>query len=191
VSAPERVEAARRSAECVYPAAEVIAAVDRLAVRLTVALADENPLLLCVLNGGLPFTGALMQRLQFPLTLSYVHVGRYGDAILGGELTWHARPQEDLSGRHVLLIDDILDEGVTLAALEDWCRCEGASAVTTAVLLEKGAGGRATFAALPCPDRYVFGWGMDFEGYWRNLPDIYALDASLKKTPNKSLDEEG
>lgn len=184
MSAPERIEAARRSADCLYTAAEVIAAVDRLAVRLTVALADENPLLLCVLNGGLPFTGALMQRLQFPLTLSYMHVGRYGDATRGGELSWHARPQESLAGRHVVLIDDILDEGVTLAALEAWCRDQGASAVTTAVLLEKGEGGRATFAALPCPDRYVFGWGMDFEGYWRNLPAIYALDASLEASSN-------
>lgn len=188
MSALERIEAARRSAERLYAGAEVIAAIDRLAVRLTVALADENPLLLCVLNGGLPLTAALMQRLQFPLTLSYVHVGRYGDATRGGTLSWYARPQESLAGRHVVLVDDILDEGVTLAALATWCRNEGASAVTTAVLLEKGEGGRATFAALACPDRYVFGWGMDFEGYWRNLPDIYALDTSLQKTLNQSPD---
>ena len=180
MSAPERIERARRTADCIYSAAEVTAAIDRLAVRLTVALAEADPLLICVLNGGLPFTGALMQRLQFPLTLSYVHVGRYGDETSGGELTWHARPQADLAGRHVLLTDDILDEGITLTALEDWCLSQGASAVSTAVLLEKGNGGRATFAALPCPDRYVFGWGMDFEGYWRNLPAIYALDQSLE-----------
>ncbi len=180
MSTLERIERARQSAACLYTAAEVTAAIDRLAVRLTVALAEADPLLICVLNGGLPFTGALMQRLQFPLTLSYVHVGRYGDATAGGELTWHAEPQADLTDRHVLLVDDILDEGVTLAALQAWCLEQGASAVSTAVLLEKGEGGRATFAALPCPDRYVFGWGMDFEGYWRNLPAIYALDESLE-----------
>lgn len=173
--APGRIEQARQSAECLYPAEQVTAAIDRLAVRLSVTLAEENPLLLCVLNGGLPFTAALMQRLHFPLTLCYVHVGRYGDATRGGELSWYARPREDLTGRHVVLVDDILDEGVTLRALEAWCLEAGAAAVTTAVLLEKGEPGRATFAALPCPDRYVFGWGMDFEGYWRNLPAIYAL----------------
>ncbi len=177
---PERLERVRQSAERVYTAAEVTAAIDRLAVRLTVALAEENPLLLCVLNGGLPFTAALMQRMQIPLTLSYVHVGRYHGATRGGELTWHARPQADLEGRHVLLVDDILDEGLTLAALEAWCLEQGARAVTSTVLLEKGAGSREIFAALPCPDRYVFGWGMDFEGYWRNLPEIYALDESLE-----------
>jgi hypoxanthine phosphoribosyltransferase len=180
VSTLDRIEHARQSAECLYTAEEVITAIDRLAVRVTVALAEADPLLLCVLNGGLPFTSALMQRLQFPLTLSYVHVGRYGDATSGGALTWHARPQADLKDRHVVLVDDILDEGVTLAALEAWCFAAGASAVSSAVLLEKGEGGRATFAALSCPDRYVFGWGMDFEGYWRNLPAIYALDKSLE-----------
>jgi hypoxanthine phosphoribosyltransferase len=178
VTTLERLERVRERAERLYTVDEVITAIDRVAVRLSVALADENPLILCVLNGGLPFTGALMQRLQFPLTLSYVHVGRYRDATTGGELTWHARPQEKINGRHVVLVDDILDEGVTLTALETWCQEEGASAVTSVVLMEKGASGRATFAALPCPDRYVFGWGMDFEGYWRNLTAIYALDES-------------
>ena len=115
------MQRARQTADCLYTAEEVTAAIDRLAVRLAVALADEEPLLLCVLNGGLPFTGALMQRLHFPLTLSYVHVGRYGDATSGGALTWHAKPQADLKDRHVLLVDDILDEGVTLAALAGWC----------------------------------------------------------------------
>ncbi len=177
MKAPARVIRARERAELLFPRAQVLAAIDRLAVRLTVALAEENPLLLCVLNGGLPFTGALMQRLLFPLELSCVHVGRYGDATQGGELQWHVRPGVPVADRHVLLVDDIVDEGVTLAGLERWCRAEGAREVTTAVLLDKTARNEANvrFAALVCPDRYVFGWGMDYEGYWRNLPDIYAL----------------
>jgi hypoxanthine phosphoribosyltransferase len=182
-SVPVRVLQARETAERLFSADTVLAAIDRLSVRLTVSLAEENPVLLCVLNGGLPFTAALMQRLQFPLELSYVHVGRYGDATRGGELRWHARPGIPLNGRHVVLLDDIADEGVTLAALEAWCRDEGATEVTAAVLLDKKARGgkRAAFSALECPDRYVFGWGMDFEGYWRNLPEIYALAEHLEK----------
>lgn len=178
---PARVRQALEQGEVVYTAERVVAAIDRLAVRLTVALAEENPLLLCVLNGGLPFTGALMQRLQFPLELSYVHVGRYGDQTTGGELRWHARPQASLAGRHVVLIDDILDEGVTLAALKTWSLDEGARSVSSVVLLDKELAGAfaADYAALSCPDRYVFGWGMDFEGYWRNLPAIYALPETL------------
>lgn len=182
MTVPARILAARETADVLFTRETVIAAIDRLAVRLTVALADENPLLLCVLNGGLPFTAALMQRLQFPLEMSYVHVGRYGDATRGGELRWHARPEMPLTDRHVVLVDDIMDEGITLAALSDWCREEGARAVTTAVLLDKTApgGAGADFTALACPDRYVFGWGMDFEGYWRNLPDIHALAAHME-----------
>lgn len=181
MSARGRVTEAFERAELIYSQDQVLAAIDRLAVRLTVALAEENPLLLCVLNGGLPFTGALMQRLLFPLELSYVHVGRYGDRTQGGELVWHSRPQTPLKDRHVVLVDDILDEGVTLAALQSWCREEGASAVTSVVLLDKAAAEQrqVDFAAMSCPDRYVFGWGMDFEGYWRNLPAIYALPETL------------
>ena len=182
MTVPDRVQQALDRGELIYTAAEVNAAIDRIAVRLTVALAGESPLLICVLNGGLPFTGALMQRLRFPLELAYLHVGRYGDSTTGGVLSWHAKPQMPLTGRHVVLVDDILDEGVTLAELKRWCLAEGARAVSTVVLLDKCAAGRsqADFHALTCPQRYVFGWGMDFESYWRNLPEIYALPERLE-----------
>jgi len=181
VKVPTAVLAARNDAELLFSRVEVLRAIDQLAVRLTVALAEVNPLLVCVLHGGLPFTGAVMQRLQFPLELCYLHVGRYGDATRGGALVWHARPRLSLTGRHVVLLDDIVDEGVTLGELKAFCLAEGALAVTTVVLLDKKpvrerVGAAAPdHAALICPDRYVFGWGMDFEGYWRNLPDVYAL----------------
>jgi hypoxanthine phosphoribosyltransferase len=184
VNVPPSVLAARETSERIFSRAAVITAIDRLAVRLTVALAEENPILVCVLHGALPFTAALMQRLQFPLQLTYVHVGRYGEGTEGGALTWHARPQLELEGRHVVLIDDILDEGVTMAALKRFCAEAGARRTTGVVLLDKRtvreARGAAPpdHAALDCPDRYVFGWGMDFEGYWRNLPDIHALPST-------------
>ena len=187
MSLPELARRARTEGERLFSRAQVERAIDQLAVRLTVEFAAANPLLVCVLNGGLPFTGALMQRLLFPLTLSYVHVGRYGDQTRGGELSWHARPQAELEGRAVLLIDDILDEGVTIDVLKDWCRAAGARDVYSVVLLDKSltltGASRADFAALDCPDRYVFGWGMDVEGYWRNLPDIYALPEGLTTAP--------
>lgn len=183
---PPRVLAARETAEVLFPQPVVLKAIDQLSVRLTVALADANPLLICVLHGGLPFTAAVMQRLQFPLELTYLHVGRYDRNTRGGALTWHAHPRLGLAGRHVVLLDDIVDEGVTLGALRDYCLGEGAEAVTTAALLDKAevrarAGAPAPdHAALICPDRYVFGWGMDFEGYWRNLPDVWALPRNLE-----------
>ena len=187
MSVPAAVLAARESSEILFPRAEVLRAIDQLAVRLTVLLAEANPLLVCVLHGGLPFTAAILQRLQFPLELTYLHVGRYGEATRGGALTWHARPRLPLDGRHVVLLDDIVDEGVTLRELKAFCLAEGATRVTTVVLLDKATVRERVgapppdHAALVCPERYVFGWGMDFEGYWRNLPDVYALPPGMEK----------
>ena len=186
MSVPAAVLAARDRSEVLFSRETVLQAIDRLAVRVTVALAEENPLLVCVLNGGLPFAGALMQRLQFPLELTYLHVGRYGRETRGGELIWHARSPVSFRDRHVLLADDILDKGVTMAALKTHCLETGARAVSVAVLVRKALTEpdpeRLTpdFQALACPDRYLFGWGMDYQGYWRNLPDIHVLPEMLQ-----------
>ena len=149
---------------------------------MTVALSGRNPLLVCVMHGAVPFAGTLLTRLQFPLEMTYVHVGRYGQETTGSDvLDWYARPRQSLAGRHVVFLDDILDQGHTLAALRDWALTEGADSVSTAVLVDKEIDGReqrpiaADFAALSCEDLFLFGCGMDYKGYWRNLPAIYAL----------------
>lgn len=176
--------AARRRAELLVSPAEVQAAIDRLAVRLALRLADANPWLLAVMHGALPFAGALTMRLNFPLELGYLHVGRYLHATEGGRLNWHSAPDYDLRDRTVVLVDDVLDRGVTLTELVRWARAAGAREVLTAVLVDKQVDAErplaTDFAALVCPDRYLFGWGMDYQGYWRNLPAIYALPAELE-----------
>ncbi len=183
---PRDVLAARARAEEIVSAEAVQFAIDQTAVRLTVALNDANPVLLCVLHGGLAYTGELLKRLPFPLELSYVHVGRYGDATRGQGLTWFARPTLELARRHVLLIDDIFDQGKTLSALVAWSFAQGAAAVTTTVLVDKllksqrGEAISIDYAALRCRDRYLFGCGMDYRGYWRNLPAIYALPRDME-----------
>lgn len=177
MSAPQAVIQAREQAELLFGRADVVAAIDRLAVRLNVAFADADPLLVCVMKGAVPFTGALMQRLPFALEMDYVHVTRYRDRTIGGELEWRSTTP-DVSGRVVLLVDDVLDRGTTLQALLRWGQAAGAVSLSTVVLLDKQVQPRALepdYAALRGPDRYVFGWGMDYHGYWRNLPDIYAL----------------
>jgi hypoxanthine phosphoribosyltransferase len=180
---PEQVLQARERAELIVSADAVEFAIDQIAVRLAAVLAEKNPLLLCVMNGGLPYSAELARRLQFPLQLGYVHVGRYGTATQGGTLEWMAQPSIDVSGRHVLFVDDILDEGVTLMELVRWARGAGASGVTSTVLVEKDAP-RAEkvvvdYPAMQCPDRYLIGCGMDYQGYWRNLPGIYALPGDM------------
>jgi len=167
------------SAEVIYTAEEVAAAVSRVAAEITEKLGETNPLLLCVMSGGVPFTGQLMTQLLFPLELDYLHVTRYGQETTGGALSWRSAPWTSVKGRTVLVLDDILDEGLTLAAIIERMKELGAKACYTAVATDKLNGKKkpiqADFVALTVPDRFVFGYGMDVRGAWRNLPAIYAV----------------
>lgn len=156
-------------------------AISRMAIEISDELREANPVVICVMNGGLIFAGQLLTKLVFPLVVDYVHATRYGHEINGAQLNWTVRPQIDLTGRTVLLLDDILDEGVTLAAIADYCREQGAAKVLMAVLVEKlherkvTKGMRADFTGVEITDRFLFGYGLDYKGYWRNAPGIYAV----------------
>lgn len=168
-------------ADCLYDEARVEAAIGDVARRINAELADANPVVFCVMNGGLIFAGKLLTQLDFPLELSYLHATRYRNQTSGGELFWKAKPEISFMDRPVLIVDDILDEGHTLAAIIDFCRHAGASQVYTAVLIDKTHDRKARpdlkadYVGLPCEDRYIFGYGMDYKGYWRNAPGIYAV----------------
>jgi len=163
----------------VCPAATVTEAIARIAREITVRLAESFPLVLCVMRGGVIFTGQLLPQLRFPLELDYVEVTRYGVETRGGELSWRIAPSRAVTGRAVLVLDDILDEGRTLAAIREKLLALGANRVFIAVLSEKDTGRpkpvKADFTGVKLPNRYVFGCGMDVKGAWRNLPEIYAL----------------
>lgn len=159
--------------------AELEAALDRMAARITDRLADSFPIAMCMMGGAVVFAGQLLPRLGFPLEFDYLHASRYRDATRGGEIHWAVLPHKDLRGRTVLLLDDILDEGITLAAAREKLLELGAARVVVAVLTEKELGREkpivADYVGLRLPDRYVFGMGMDAYGLWRNLPGIYAM----------------
>lgn len=160
---------------------DVDAAIARIAGEMTMELKEANPVLICCMNGGLVFAGQLLTKLVFPLQVDYVHATRYGHKTNGTALDWKVRPQIDLHGRTVVLLDDILDEGVTLAAIAEDCRHHGAATVKMAVLVEKlhlrkvTPGMRADFTGIEVGDRFLFGYGLDYKGYWRNAPGIFAL----------------
>lgn len=176
-----REEALRmlEGAEVVHSAEVVAAAVDRVAGEITERLEQTNPLILCVMTGGVMFAGQLMARLPFPADFDYLHATRYGQDTSGGALSWRAAPWTSVKDRTVLVVDDILDEGVTLAAVKERLLHQGAKDVYLAVVADKENGKdkpvAADFSALTVPDRFVFGYGMDAYGAWRNLPAIYAL----------------
>lgn len=168
-----------RDAELLYDRAEIEDALDRLGVAITGRLADRFPLALCVMGGAVVFAGQLLPRLAFPLQFDYLHATRYRDGTRGGEIEWCALPRSEVDGRVVLLMDDILDEGHTLAAVKSRLLEMGATRVEVAVLADKDIGLakpiRADYVGLTLPNRYVFGMGMDAYGLWRNLPGIYAM----------------
>lgn len=166
--------------ELLHDAAAVSAAYDRMAAAITARLADREPVVLGMMLGGLMATAELAKRLRFPLRLDYLHATRYRGGTHGAELHWVARPAAALAGRSVLLVDDILDEGVTLAAVIEACQRQGVREVLSAVLVQKRhgrtlAGVNADFVGLEVPDRYVFGCGMDWHERFRNLPELRAL----------------
>ena len=177
----EEIRRAYREADCLATPDQVEAALERMAAEITERLQDKNPLCYTVMNGGLIVAGRLLAKLDFPLETAYLHATRYGHALQGTLLDWRVRPTQDLRGRTVLVIDDILDEGHTLAAIVDHLKSEGAAEVLTAVLVHKQhdrkarPGMRADFSGLDIADRFLFGCGMDYRGYWRNAAGIYAL----------------
>jgi len=175
----EQAWAFLRDSDLITSAGEVQAAVDRLAAEIERALGKRYPLVLAVMGGAVVFAGQILPKLRFPLDFDYVHASRYGAATRGAGIEWRVRPPEIVKGRAVLVLDDILDHGETMAAIKRGLLELGASSVHCAVLVEKRLNTKkpvaADFIGLQIPDRFVFGCGMDAKGYWRNLPEIRAM----------------
>jgi len=176
---PEQASRVLAAADCCYNREQIQQAIDKMAQEISDELSGLNPLLLCVMTGGLIITGDLLLRLDFPLQYDYIHASRYAGNTRGAELNWITRPHLPLQGRHVLIIDDILDEGVTLRELLEYCQQQGVQSARTAVLVNKLHDRKqlksADFIGLTVEDRYVFGYGMDYKGFLRNVPGIYAV----------------
>lgn len=176
---PDEVSAVFASADCLYTAEEVDIAIDAMARDITAVMENKMPLILCTMIGGIVTAGKLLERLNFPLTVDYIHASRYRGALVGADLHWLARPSESIKDRIVLIVDDIFDEGLTLEALVKDCMAAGAEKVYSAILVEKECRKKSIinvdFTGLVVADRFVFGCGMDYKGYLRNVAGIYAL----------------
>lgn len=178
---PEHIRDVFAKARCLYSKAEIEAALDRMATEISYRLSHTNPIFLCVVLGGIVPLGNLLPRLDFPLEIDYIHATRYLGKTSGGELIWKVRPEIVLRDRTVVVVDDILDGGITLKGIVDYCLDQGASEVLTAVLVDK-LGARlpegtpkADFSGMTVENHYVFGYGMDYKGYLRNAPGIYVV----------------
>ena len=177
---PAEIIQVQAEADLIYSYEEVEAAIKKMSQEITAVLADKNPVILCLMIGGIIPTGKLLPLLNFPLQVEYVHVSRYRGGTRGGELHWIRKPTISLQDRHVLIVDDILDEGTTLMAIVEECKNNQAKTIHTAVLADKQLDKersfkKADFTGVTVPDRYVFGYGMDYKEYLRNAPGIYAV----------------
>ena len=173
------VERVMREAECLHDRAAIECAFDEMAEHINRDMAAGDVVVICVMNGGLVASGQLLPRLNFPLRVDYMHASRYRERTSGEELHWKVEPVQRLQGKDVLIVDDILDEGYTLDAIIRFCWQTQPASVRAAVLVQKlhdrGVRPPVDYVGLTVPDRYVFGYGMDYKGYWRNARGIYAV----------------
>lgn len=178
---PEHIREVFAKSTCLYSKKEVEAALDRMAEAISQSLSQSNPIFLCVVVGGIVALGNLLPRLDFPLEVDYIHVTRYRGDTRGKDVQWKVLPTGDMRGRNVVVVDDILDGGVTLAAIMNYCKEQGAAEVYSAVLVNKRHSRlphgteRADFTGLEVDDHYVFGYGMDYKNYLRNASGIYMV----------------
>lgn len=180
-SIPDHIREVFSKSTCLHSLDSIHNAINKMAIELSCAVSHTNPIFLCVVVGGIIPLGNLLPHLDFPLEVDYVHATRYRGETVGADLHWKAKPTSDLSGRTVVVLDDILDGGVTLAEIVKYCQAEGAEKVYTAVLVDKNHKREpegvqtADFTGLEVEDHYVFGYGMDYKGYLRNAPGIYMV----------------
>jgi len=167
--------------ECIANDIQVSQAIDSLANSISTDFADKNPIVLCVMNGGLFLTSELTKRLNFPLRIDYLHATRYRGDITGKDLQWLKMPAVNLASEHVLIVDDIYDEGITLKEVHEKLKQQNPASLKTLVLVEKNhqrkqAGFTIDYVGMKLEDKYLFGCGMDYLGHWRHLPKIYAIE---------------
>lgn len=170
----------RNEARIIHPEESVENAIQKIAYEINMELTGKNPVVISLMTGAIVFTGKLLPLLEFPLQLEYMHATRYRNRTSGNDLVWKKEPEIDMQDRCVLILDDILDQGITLEAVVNKCIEANANRVLTAVLVDKQINvprefAQADFTGLSVPDQYVFGYGMDYKGYLRNVPGIYAV----------------
>jgi hypoxanthine phosphoribosyltransferase len=178
---PNDIREVFAKATCLFSKTEVDTALDRMATEISYKLSHSNPIFLCVVVGGIVALGNLLPRLDFPLEVDYIHATRYRNTTRGHDIQWKAEPSIDLKGRTIVIVDDILDGGITLSEIVNYCKKKEAGEIHTAILVDKqnarieGGYAKAGFTGLKVDNHYVFGYGMDYKGYLRNAPGVYVV----------------
>jgi len=177
----EKIQEVHQKSKLLYSLEQIEAALDTMAQKITSDMKEDNPIVLCVMVGGVVTLGHLLTRLDFPLEVDYVHATRYRGDIKGGDIHWRVKPGFDLKDRNILIVDDILDGGITLSHIITELKTMGAKSVKTAVLVDKNHKReetgllKADYSAIEVADHYIYGFGMDYNEYLRNVSGIYEV----------------
>lgn len=183
ISREEEAQRVLNTAVVLHSAETVAESCKALASVISEKCRGKNPVIMPIMMGGMFTANEVIKSLDFPFELDYIHATRYRNETVGDELLWKVMPSIDLQDRVVVVIDDILDEGHTLLAVESSLRAQEPAELFIAVLVDKQtpkrvAGVQVDMVGLEVADHYVFGCGMDYKGYWRQLPAIYAVAGS-------------
>lgn len=183
---PSEIIEVYKTATCLYSRKEIESALDAMAESITNQLGNSNPILIGVVVGGIVTLGNLLPRLNFLLEVDYIHATRYQQSLRGQEFQLKVKPGLNLQDRTIILVDDILDGGITMQCLIDFCHQESVAAVHSAVLVDKrearifGGLEKADFVGLEIDNHYVFGYGLDYKGYLRNAPGIFQVASKFE-----------
>jgi hypoxanthine phosphoribosyltransferase len=170
-----------------FTESEIVAGIDRVAASVTEAYRGRDFTVVSVLKGACIFSSDLIRRIPIPLELAFVSASSYGDGTEAGELKLNFLPtNQEIEGRNLLLVDDILDTGNTLNRLSAALAERGAAEVSTCVFLDKPARRQVDFEAdfrcFEVEDLFVVGYGLDYAGRYRNLPFVGALHQAALAT---------
>lgn len=168
-----------KSFETFIPEQDVIASIDKVAEKINSDLNGVRPLFVCVLNGAFMFASDLIRRITLECEISFLKVASYEGTQSTGNIKQLIGLNEDIKGRTVVLIEDIVDTGETMVMLLEQLRGLGAADVRIATLLYKPDSCRddlkPDYVGISIPPDFIVGYGLDYNGYGRNLTDIYTL----------------
>lgn len=162
------------------PEETIIGQVKRVAAEINRDLADSNPIFLCVLNGAFMFAGDLMKHVNIPSEISFVKLSSYSGTESTGRVKQLIGLSDTLRGRTVVIVEDIVDTGLTMLRLLDLIREHEPKEVRICSLLVKPDKMKVDlhidYVAMEIPNEFIVGYGLDYDGQGRNLPAIYTVE---------------
>ena len=163
------------------PEEEILKAVKEVGLAINRDLVGANPLFICVLNGAFMFAGDLMKTINIPCEITFIKLSSYDGLYTSGTVKEIIGLNESVVGRNVVVVEDIVDTGITMERILSSLKAKGASDIRIATFLQKPDALQkdinVDYVAMKIPNDFIVGYGLDYDGYGRNLKDIYTVVA--------------